>query len=420
MKNLLIIYPHWPPSNLAGIHRPRLIGNYLHEFGWQAHVVTVKPEFYEEKPDNDIVKTVHSSIKVYYTNAKKPPKKLRLIGDIALRALPNLYKEALKIIKEQPIDFIWIPIPSFYTAILGRLLHTKTKIPYGIDYIDPWVNGFVDFDKAFSRAWLSNQLAKILEPFSLKKASLITGVSTSYYQGVLDRNFKNKNIEHIGMPYGFDPNDHQVILNNIQRPWKKEKNAKIFVYAGAFLPKSHLFLELMFQSIKELRKEKRWDENIRFYFLGTGSYKAKSIQAYAEENQIDDIVTENRSRFPFLHILNYLSASDGVLVIGSTEKHYTASKIFQALLSQKPVFPIFHYESSAVNILSESNADNYLSKYKPEEKTDALKLRIKENLFNFAFGNLNWNPKFDNLDNYSAKASAKALVEKLNKITKKE
>ena len=27
MKRILIIYPHWPPSNLVGVHRVRLIAN---------------------------------------------------------------------------------------------------------------------------------------------------------------------------------------------------------------------------------------------------------------------------------------------------------------------------------------------------------------------------------------------------------
>jgi len=418
VKNLLIIYPHWAPSNLAGVHRSRLISNFLTQFGWQPHILTVKSEFYEEKLDFDLLKTVNTSTKVYYTNAMKPPKYIRFFGDIALRAMPNLYNAAKKIIKEQQIDFIWIPIPSFYTAILGRLLHGKTKIPYGIDYIDPWVNGFVDYEKPFSRAWLSNQLASKLEPFSVKKASLISGVSTAYYQGVLDRNFKNKKIEHVGMPYGFDPNDHEIKLENIELPWKMHENCKAWVYAGAFLPKSHSFLQILFESINELRIENKWDESIRLYFLGTGSYKAQSIAQYAKENQLDDIVVEDRSRFGFLDILNFLAASAGVLVIGSTEKHYTASKIFQSLLSKKPVLAVFHQESSAVKILTESKADAYLTKFSPKETKQLFKERIKENLYNFAHSKKQWNPEFANLDNYSAKASAKALVEKLDIIVK--
>src|ERR1019366_4670600 len=133
-KNLLIIYPHWPPSNLAGVHRPRLIANYIHEFGWQPIVLTVKSEFYEEEPDTDIAKTVSPLIKVIYVNAFKPLKRFRFFGDIGLRSFYQLYKGALKILNTSKIDFIWIPIPSFYVAVLGRLIHTKTGIPYGIDY----------------------------------------------------------------------------------------------------------------------------------------------------------------------------------------------------------------------------------------------------------------------------------------------
>jgi hypothetical protein len=59
MKNILIIYPHWPPSNLAGVHRARLIANFLPEFDWHPIILTVDPDYYEEKPDWDMLKTVN-------------------------------------------------------------------------------------------------------------------------------------------------------------------------------------------------------------------------------------------------------------------------------------------------------------------------------------------------------------------------
>ena len=95
MKNILIIYPHWPPSNLAGIHRPRLIGNYLHEFNWHPIIITVKPEYYEETHDNNISKTVSDKIEVHYVNALKITNP-RIIGDIGLRAFYQLKTKALE------------------------------------------------------------------------------------------------------------------------------------------------------------------------------------------------------------------------------------------------------------------------------------------------------------------------------------
>lgn len=418
MKKILIIYPHWPPSNLAGIHRPRLIGNYIHEFGWQPIVLTVKPEFYEEQPDPNIALTVSKTIDVRYTNAFKPFTKFRFFGDIGLRAFFQLKKAALKIIREEKIDFVWIPIPSFYVAVLGRLLHNKTNVKYGIDYIDPWVNGFTNYEQKYSKAWISNKIAKILEPYAVNKASLLSGVSTSYYQPVLNRNFKNKEIRHVGMPYGFDPNDHEIKIKDIQLPWYNIPNCKAIVYAGAFLPKSHYFIQLLFSIIAQKVKENKWEKNLHLFFIGTGTYPGKTIQQYANDYGITDYVHEHNERRPFLDILNILSEAYGIAVIGSTEKHYTASKIFQSLLSKKPVFAIFHNESSAVEILKKCNADNYLVEYKENNEQHSFVEILAQKLHLFIEQKNSWQPNLLPLNDYSAKASARALAEQLDQIIK--
>lgn len=49
--------------------------------------------------------------------------------------------------------------------------------------------------------------------------------------------------------------------------------------------------------------------------------------------------------------LNHLEASNSVLVLGSTEPHYTPSKAFQAILSGRPVFAMLHAESTAVDMI---------------------------------------------------------------------
>ncbi len=416
MKKLLIIYPHWPPSNLAGIHRPRLISNFIGEFGWHTTVLTVNPEFYEEKPDQDILKTVSPAVQVRYVNAFKALKRFRFFGDIGLRSFFQLYKGARKLITSDRPDFVWIPIPSFYTAVIGRLLNSRTGIPYGIDYIDPWVNGFTNLEKKFSRAWLSNAVARILEPFAVKNASLISGVSVLYFQPVLDRNFKNKKIEHLGMPYGFDPNDHLIRLTNIKLPWDPVRDIKPLAYAGAFLPKSHLFIELLFKGIAELKRSESWDKRVQLFFIGTGIYPGKTIGEYARENGIEEIVHEKPDRLPFLEVLHLLSESAGVMIIGSTEKHYTASKVFQSLLSKKPVFAVLHSESSAVQILRDANAADYLCTYTEGISPDDLQANLIRTFQSLVMEKSKWAPQLDELDRYSARQSARLLAEKLDLI----
>ncbi|MCG8308082.1 MAG: hypothetical protein MI975_11875 [Cytophagales bacterium] len=446
MKNLLIIYPHWPPSNLAGVHRPRLIANQLANFGWHPIVLCVEAKYYEEPLDLDMLQIVNKEVEVIYTKAY-PIIKPRLIGDIGLRAFPYYCRKAKELLGERKIDFLWIPIPSFYTALLGRYLHIKTSVAYGIDYIDPWVRDIST--RKDLRHRLSNLVGKVLEPVAVKQASLITGVSYEYYEPMLERNFRkrrlpedgkqdkslikiskkdnkdpsseNKNsseqysINHVPFPYGFDPADHKIKLKGLQLPWSNEERVKPWIYAGAFLPNSRVFMKLLFKVIKEMRQKGVWDESIKLYFIGTGPYPGKSIQEYANELGIGNFVIEDRARYPYLCVLNFLSAADTVMVIGSSEKHYTASKVYQALLSEKPVWAVFHQKSSAVSVMEECEAAPYLVKYDEDMKEEMIKEAIETSLM--ARLNCNkWTPNLKTLEKYSAKESAKKLVEGIEKV----
>ncbi|TDQ19366.1 glycosyltransferase involved in cell wall biosynthesis [Algoriphagus boseongensis] len=415
MKTLLIIYPHWVPANLAGVQRPRLIGNYLMDLGWKPLLISVDSQYYEEPLDPLMEKTVSPDIELIYTKAY-PVTKPRVIGDIGLRAFSFLKKAALQICRERTIDFIWIPIPSFYTALLGRQLHDLTNIPYGIDYIDPWVHDLTN--QSNLRAKLSQFVARVLEPYAVKKASLISGVSTAYYWPVIQRNFKTPPV-HVGMPYGFDPKDHEIDLKDISYPWNENPDCKPWIYAGAFLPNSHLFVQTFFQTIANLRKAGNWDERIRLYFVGTGPYPAKRITAYAKDFGLEDIVREHRERFPFLKILNFLAKADRVLLIGSTEQHYTASKTFQCLLSKRPVFAMLHEKSSAVEVIRQTGADEFLLSYQDGEVAADLVEKLTPLLMIFQ-KEVDWKIDLSPLDNYTARASARALVNAMDEVLSKE
>ncbi len=402
------------PSNLVGAQRSRLLANSLPELGWETHILAVHPDFYEEPSVPELTKLVKPSVNVHFVDAKPITSKKRMVGDLALRAYKQLKNKAIEIIKEEKIDFFWLPIPSYYNALLGRPIHKATSVPFGIDYIDPWVDGFPGQEKVLSKAWLANHLAKVLEPWAVKKASLITGVAHEYYAPVLKRNFPNGNMEHCAMQYGFDPFDYTVEIKPQEELW--DQNTKALIYAGAFLPKSHLFIQLLFKGIAELKEENRLPDNLHLYFVGTGKYKDKSILDYANEFEISELVTEKRERISYLEILNLLKRAFGVMVIGSTEKHYTASKVFQGLLSKTPVFSIFHKESDAARILKEINADTYLSSYYPEISQSDLFLTIKENFHNLASQNIEWKPNLEALRPYSAKASAEKLINSINNV----
>lgn len=397
------------------MQRVRLVVNFLEEFGWKPIIIAVKPGYYEEEQAQELVKLVKPTLRVAYVDAKHLGK-FRLYGDIALRAFGNMKKRALEIIQREKIDCMWLPIPPFYTALIGRRIHDATGVPYAIDYIDPWVHDFPGSHKLFSRAKLASLVAKFLEPIAVKKASAFTGVSSAYYLPVFERNPHLKGIPHAGMPYGFDPYDYSVKPDNQKLLWSDDGDVKPYVYAGAFLPNAHYFIQQLFGIIAEMRKSGEWDRSIRFYFVGTGRTNLSSVAEYARQFGIDDIVKEKQERISYLEVLNNLSNAAGVLAIGSTEQHYTASKIFQSLLSKRPVFAVFHHESTVVNTLSDTGANNYLVTYDEREATGQFVTRLQQAFYEFITLKKGWAPQLDNLDKYSARASAKALAEVLDRV----
>ncbi|WP_207492039.1 hypothetical protein [Aridibaculum aurantiacum] len=360
MKKIIIVAPHFPPSNLAAVHRSRLFAQHLPQFGWEPIIVTVDPDFYEEEKDPYLAETLPTNLRVEKVGAL-PVKPVRLVGDIGIRGFYQMYKRIVSIIKKEQIEFLYIPIPSHFAALLGRLVYARTKVPYGIDYIDPWVNTWPGTEIKYSKHWWSMKMADWLEPIAVKNASLITGVAPGYYSAVLDRNphLKQQSVT-AAMPYGGERSDHAYIKEKKIKPYLFEKSSsKIdLVYAGAMLPKAFGPLE---QVLEQLKLHQADFSNVRFHFIGTGKSpndpNGYNIKPIAEKfGLFGDLVFEYPKRIPYLDVLAHLEAADGAFILGSTEAHYTPSKVYQSVLSGKPILAVLHQDSTASKVIEATNS----------------------------------------------------------------
>lgn len=426
LQTILIISPHYPPSNLAAVHRTRLFAQHFPKFNWNPIVLTVYENFYEEKLDWDLHGLLPAGQRIEKVNAFKTTKP-RFIGDIGLRAFFQLRKRAIELVRLEKVDFVYIPIPSFYTALIGPYLYKKAGVKYGIDYIDPWVHNFPGSDKIFSRHWFSTQLAKFLEPIAVKHASLITGVSEGYYKPVLERNphLKTRAIT-AAMPYGGEEGDHQYIRQGSRDRAQgtsilpiKTNDTFRFVYAGAMLPKAYKPLEEIFKALSEIKPHLSSLNlpQLEFHFIGT----LGTVKPLAEKyGLINSTVFEHPDRIPYLDVLKNLEATDGVFILGSTEPHYTPSKVYQGVLSQKPILAVLHQESTAVKVLQESHAGQCVL-MDGEKNLDTLGTRFIQQLIDY----IQWAKAFDpsavnkeSFEQYSAKAVTKVLVDAIEKCLK--
>lgn len=417
MKKILIISPHFPPSNLAAVHRSRLFAQHLPSMGWEPTVLMVDEKYYEEKLDHNLEKLVHANLKIEKASAFGVTKP-RLIGDIGMRGFFQLYKKAKQIVRRDKIDFVYIPIPSFYVALLGRWLHASTGVKYGIDYIDPWVH---EFPGAGLRYRLSETVAKFLEPIAVKKSSLITGVAEGYYKGVHERNpHLLKSCVFAAMPYGGEREDHVKVAQMDIKPYLFTKSAKTqLVYAGAMLPKAYEPLEAIFKAISTDKNEYR---NIEFHFIGTGKtpndLQGYNIKPLAEKYGLwQSVVFEYPARIPYMDVLVHLDAADGIFILGSTEPHYTPSKVYQAVLSSKAILAVLHGESTAFNVVNSTKA-GIAYPIVPEniEKITTDFNPLMENYLQFMQQFQPSQVDTKAFDQYSAKAVTQILVDALNKI----
>ena len=419
-RRVALVSGHFAPSNLVGAHRARLWSRYLPEFGWEPIVVTGDPARYEERPDPDLLRLVAPGLRVIHVPTL-PTRPVRLVGDIGVRAFWGCYRVLSRLAAGRDIDFVLVTIPANFLAPVGRLIHRRYGLPFGIDYQDPWLNRWPGVDVPFSRAWSSYRLASILEPWSVRDAALITGMAPGYVAGMLERNPDVAKKAVIAfMPMGSAPEDFELV-RSLQRPpflFQPTDGRFHMIYAGALLPAGVAVLEAFLAGLHRF-KERAPDDaaRLRVHFVGTGSSPDDSggyqVQPRARLAGVDDMVDEHPERIPYVDALNHLIRSDAVLVLGSTEAHYTPSKVFQAMLSGRPVLAMLHKDSTAVEMIRSTRAGRALTLTEtalpgPNEIAAALQSLLRTGTYH---------P--DGLDSplfeaYSARGSAHALAAALD------
>jgi len=329
-------------------------------------VLTVDPKFYKENVDTELEKLLPADLRIIRTKALD---RSFLIGDIGIRCFYWHWLKLRRLAKNKEIDFVFISLFPAYSTLLGRLIYQEFRIPYAIDYQDPWVMYHTKKPFIFSKARISAWLAQFLEPFAVKKVSLLSSVADSYLQGVVSRNSHLQQCPKVIIPIGFDPVDFDSAskLNKEAYFFNPQDKKFNFIYAGAMLPYGYAVLELFFQSLVRLRENKPCIfDKIKVYFIGTGKSpddkEGYNVRPMAQKYGLyENAVYEYPARIPYLDVLVHLKASDAVLVLGSTEEHYAPSKIFPAVFSKKPILAILHEKSPALRLLRESNAGRVLS-----------------------------------------------------------
>jgi len=416
MKNMLIIHPHWPPSNTVGVHRVRLIANELHSLGWKATVLTIDERDYEEDLAYETLQLIDKTVEVVKVRARPVVKILgkRMIGDIGLRGFSALKKQAHQILSERAIDFIWFSLPSWYTPLMGAPLKKRYNVNFGVDYRDPWVYKLATHQKGLNRATATVLTARVLEPLALREVSLISGVSEGYLKGIHERQAKLKHTAKLTFQMGFRKEDHTIHLEDFSPPFTKE--VRTYVYAGAYSPNWYPIFRLWMKGLAALHSEQSIHK-VQFMFIGTRNPELQSITELADEFNVGELVNELPDRIPFLQVQQILRESDGAIILGSTERHYSASKLFQCLVTAPRVFAFFHEASEGAQILRDCEASNFYVGFSEHLSEVELIRNLKQQIASFIDPTVPWKPKMEVLNAHSSHANAKRFIAAIDQLT---
>ncbi len=365
MRRVLMISPHFPPDSSAGAHRVRLLAPHLPQYGWEPTVVAVDARDYEGRLDAELCQLVPRHVRVVRCRAWSVRWTRRVgIGDLGLRAFSGLYRASAGLLHRERFHALFITMFPSYPALIGPILKRRYGVPFVLDYQDPWVSewgrsvgagpgGSPDFKSRLSRF-----LAIHLEPHVVRAVNAITAVSSPTYDAVRARNSHLKKTPCVAIPVGGEPADFYALraTRRNNRYFNRSDDQCHVCYVGTVLPLGFETLRAVLKAVALLRTRRpALYDRLRLHFIGTSNQTTENgavrVVPVARELGVGDRVMEVAPRIDYLDALTVQAQAGGILMLGSTEHHYTASKLYPGLLAGRPILAVYHEASSVVEIL---------------------------------------------------------------------
>lgn len=341
---MLLVASSPPPYLPASVHRIRQLSWSLRKAGWEAEILAPGEEFQNpEWRDPRGLELFPNDVPVHLAQPRRPDW-LRMAGvrGMGWRGWVPMARKGSDLLQTGRFQLVYISTTQFNFFCLGSFWKKKHRIPYLLDFHDPWYRPHEAIRTTSSRvkAALGNRLAGLFERQAVSSADGLISVSPNYLSELQARYpkavcFSRKNTAVI--PFGFTETDFPD-----GRMSKNLRNPKKVVYVGVgaeLMAKSFLRVLKMWKAVKE--KEPELSRGIKIRLYGTDGRwrpgKPKILQKVAEECDCGEWVEENPAILPFSESLALMRQADGLLVLGVEDPAYMPSKLFSYSRSGKPL-----------------------------------------------------------------------------------
>ncbi len=283
-------------------------------------------------------------------------------GSLDARCHRALARAGSRLLRHRRFDLVYFSTTEFGSFRLGPLWKRRNGVPFVLDYQDPWVNDHYRLHPEIPppggrlKYAISDRLHRFHEPRVLRHAAGLTAVSAAYPAQLQERYPFAARVPSLVLPFPGSEEDFQRLddIPASQLPFDPDDGLIHWVSIGRGGADLHNALSGLFTALAR-HAPAELTARLRLHFLGTSYAPAgqgiPTIAPLAERYGLGSIVHERTDRLPLSLTLATLKAADALLVLGSNDPGYTASKLYPYLLARRPLLAIMHAQSSVVDVI---------------------------------------------------------------------
>ena len=360
---ILAVSPRFAPTNGADTHRLRLVVNHASSAGWNVEVLCVEPSDAIGPTDPWLAEGIPADVPVHRVR----PLPLRGWGfrGLAQRSIWPLYRRGSELLVTGRFDLVFFSTTEFAVHLLGPVWRRRFGIPFCMDYQDPWVNDFYrrnpDVVPPGGRLkfMLADRFHRIAEFMVAPACSGFLSVSQDYLDDLVRRYGEScARQPQVVRPFPAEP--AEMMRNTATSPDASVSSSlaalRTWRYIGRGGPDLRRAASAFFDAwLAALDRGLVTEGEIRFQALGTSYARAgsgtRTLAPLVPASRLEPWVDEVPDRLSYSGTLAALVQSDALVIFGSEESAYTASKIYPYLLSGRPALAVFHERSPVVGLI---------------------------------------------------------------------
>ena len=423
MKRVLIITYYWPPSGGSGVQRWLKMSKYLPEYGWQPVIYTPEDGEYpvedpslekDVTPEAEIIKRpivepytlykkflgIKKEEKIKAGFIKEDGKKTTWKERLALWIRGNLFipdarcwwvKPSVRYLKnylkEHPVDAIISTGPPHSMHLIAMKLKEALDIPWIADFRDPWTE--IDYYDKLLLTRRSDRKHHKLEREVLTKADKVVTVSPDWARSL--GRLGNRRVRVVYN--GFDRDD---TASQVSATTAEEFS---ITYLGVLFKVRNP--ERLWEALGELvREDEGFAKKLKINLIGQID---NTVMQHITQNGLKEHVNQ-RAYIPHDQVASALHESTLLLLTLMPETESDThglipAKLFEYIVSGRPILCIGSKNGDAARIIKETNAGQTIGFEDKENMKEALKDLYQRHLEGLLTDNIS-----SNIEQYSRKA----------------